>query len=399
MIYLDNNATTRVAPEVLDAMQPYLSDVFGNPSSAHALGREMKRAIEQAREHVANLIGAADASEIVFTSCGSESDNWAIRGVLATQPQKKHIVTTQVEHEAVRNLCRLLENEGYEVTWLAVDRNGELDLDELRAALRPDTALVSIMLANNETGVLFPMEEIGRIVREKSQAVFHVDGVQAVGKIPVDLKNTAVDLFALSGHKLHAPQGVGALYIRKGISLSPLIIGGAQEQGRRAGTSAVPNIVGLGAACRLAHEDNNHERVDKLRNRLEDEILKSIPNARLNGSPDRSKRVPNTSNISFEYVDGQSILMHLDQAGICVSTGSACHSTTQESSPTLRAMNVPYTAAQGSIRFSLGRYNTDADIDTTLQVLPEIIAKLAAMSPYQEELLATDNTDFIHRFK
>jgi cysteine desulfurase len=399
MIYLDNNATTRVAPEVLDAMQPYLSDVFGNPSSAHALGREMKRAIEQSREHVANLIGAADASEIVFTSCGSESDNWAIRGVLATQPQKKHIVTTQVEHEAVRNLCRLLENEGYEVTWLAVDRNGELDLDELRAALRPDTALVSIMLANNETGVLFPMEEIGRIVRKKSQAVFHVDGVQAVGKIPVDLKNTAVDLFALSGHKLHAPQGVGALYIRKGISLSPLIIGGAQEQGRRAGTSAVPNIVGLGAACRLAHEDNNHERVDKLRNRLEDEILKSIPNARLNGSPDRSKRVPNTSNISFEYVDGQSILMHLDQAGICVSTGSACHSTTQESSPTLRAMNVPYTAAQGSIRFSLGRYNTDADIDTTLQVLPEIIAKLAAMSPYQEELLATDNTDFIHRFK
>jgi cysteine desulfurase len=399
MIYLDNNATTRVAPEVLDAMQPYLSDVFGNPSSAHALGREMKRAIEQAREHVANLIGAADASEIVFTSCGSESDNWAIRGVLGTQPQKKHIVTTQVEHEAVRNLCRLLENEGYEVTWLAVDRNGELDLDELRAALRPDTALVSVMLANNETGVLFPMEEIGRIVRKKSQAVFHVDGVQAVGKIPVDLKNTAVDLFALSGHKLHAPQGVGALYIRKGISLSPLIIGGAQEQGRRAGTSAVPNIVGLGAACRLAHEDNNHERVDKLRNRLEDEILKSIPNARLNGSPDRSKRVPNTSNISFEYVDGQSILMHLDQAGICVSTGSACHSTTQESSPTLRAMNVPYTAAQGSIRFSLGRYNTDADIDTTLQVLPEIIAKLAAMSPYQEELLATDNTDFIHRFK
>jgi cysteine desulfurase len=359
----------------------------------------MKRAIEQSREHVANLIGAADASEIVFTSCGSESDNWAIRGVLATQPQKKHIVTTQVEHEAVRNLCRLLENEGYEVTWLAVDRNGELDLDELRAALRPDTALVSVMLANNETGVLFPMEEIGRIVRKKSQAVFHVDGVQAVGKIPVDLKNTAVDLFALSGHKLHAPQGVGALYIRKGISLSPLIIGGAQEQGRRAGTSAVPNIVGLGAACRLAHEDNNHERVDKLRNRLEDEILKSIPNARLNGSPDRSKRVPNTSNISFEYVDGQSILMHLDQAGICVSTGSACHSTTQESSPTLRAMNVPYTAAQGSIRFSLGRYNTDADIDTTLQVLPEIIAKLAAMSPYQEELLATDNTDFIHRFK
>src|SRR5215211_4653289 len=386
MIYLDNNATTQVAPEVLDAMQPYLSKFFGNPSSAHALGREMKQAVERAREQVAALIGAADAGEIVFTSCGSESDNWAIRGVLATQPRKKHVVTTQVEHEAVRNLCRSLENEGYEVTWLGVDENGELDLDDLRAALRSDTALVSIMLANNETGVLFPMEVIGRIVREKSEAVFHVDGVQAVGKIPIDLKNTAVDLFALSGHKLHAPQGIGALYIREGISLSPLIVGGAQEQGRRAGTSAVPNIVGLGAACRLAHEDDNHAPIEKLRNRLEDEILKHIPNARLNGASDRSKRLPNTSNISFEYVDGQSILMHLDQGGICVSTGSACHSTTHESSPTLRAMNVPYTAAQGSIRFSLGRYNTEADIETTLSVLPEIIAKLAAMSPYQEAL-------------
>ncbi len=388
MIYLDNNATTRVAPEVLDAMKPYLGEFFGNPSSAHALGREMKRAIEHSREQVASLIGATEPSEIVFTSCGSESDNWAIRGVLASQPRKKHIVTTQVEHEAVRNLCRLLENDGYEVTWLGVDQQGELDMDGLRAALRPDTALVSIMLANNETGVLFPIEQIGRIVREKSDAVFHVDGVQAVGKIPIDLKNTAVDLFALSGHKLHAPQGIGALYIRKGVSLSPLIIGGAQEQGRRAGTSAVPNIVGLGAACRVALEDNDHARIEALRNRLEDEILKQIPNARLNGTPDRSKRLPNTSNISFEYVDGQNILLHLDEAGICVSTGSACHSTTHESSPTLRAMNVPYTAAQGSIRFSLGRYNTEAEIETTLSVLPEIIAKLAAMSPYEKELAA-----------
>jgi cysteine desulfurase len=384
MIYLDNNATTRVAPEVLDAMQPYLSEYFGNPSSAHALGREMKRAVEHSREQVASLIGAAETSEIVFTSCGSESDNWAIRGVLATQPQKKHIVTTQVEHEAVRNLCRLLETEGFEVTWLGVDGNGELDLDELRAALRPDTALVSIMLANNETGVLFPIEEIGRVVREQSEAVFHVDGVQAVGKVPIDLKNTAVDLFALSGHKLHAPQGIGALYIRKGLPLPSFIIGGAQEQGRRAGTSAVPNIVGLGAACQLARDDNGHVLVERLRNRLEDKILANIPNARLNGIADRSKRLPNTSNISFEYVDGQNILVHLDHAGICVSTGSACHSTTHESSPTLRAMNVPFTAAQGSIRFSLGRYNTEADIDTTLSVLPAIIEKLAAMSPYPQ---------------
>ena len=382
MIYLDNNATTQVAAEVLDAMQPYLGKFYGNPSSAHSLGREMKQAVDKARDQVASLLGAAESSEIVFTSCGSESDNWAIRGVLATQPAKRHIVTTQVEHEAVRNLCRLLENDGYEVTWLGVSETGELDLESLRAAVRADTALVSVMLANNETGVLFPIEEIGRIVRERSEAAFHVDGVQAVGKIPIDLKNTEVDLFALSGHKLHAPQGVGALYVRDRVSLAPFIIGGAQEQRRRAGTLAVPNIVGLGAACQLAQEDNGHEKIERLRNQLEDGILKNIPNARLNGTPDRSRRLPNTSNISFEYVEGQNIMAHLDQAGICVSTGSACHSTTHESSATLKAMNVPYTAAQGSIRFSLGRYNTDADIETTLRVLPEIIEKLSAMSPY-----------------
>jgi cysteine desulfurase len=382
MIYLDNNATTQVAPEVLDAMQPYLSKFFGNPSSAHKLGREMKQAVEHAREQVAELLGAADASEIVFTSCGSESDNWAIRGVLAAERSKRHIVTTQVEHEAVRNLCLLLENDGCEVTWLGVSETGELNLDELRAALRPDTVLVSTMLANNETGVLFPIEEIGQIVRERSQAVFHVDGVQAVGKIPIDLKRTDVDLFALSGHKLHAPQGVGALYVRNKISLAPFIIGGAQEQRRRAGTLAVPNIVGLGTACRLAQQDSRHDLIEGLRNKLEDGILEQIPNARVNGLRDRTKRLPNTSNISFEYVEGQNILAHLDEAGICVSTGSACHSTTHESSATLRAMNVPYTTAQGSIRFSLGRYNTEADVETTLRVLPQIIEKLAAMSPY-----------------
>ena len=379
MIYLDNNATTQVAPEVLDAMQPYLSSLFGNPSSAHALGREMKQAVEGAREQVANLLGAADTNEIVFTSCGSESDNWAIRGVLASQPSKRHIVTTQVEHEAVRNLCALLEKDGYEVTWLGVSETGELDLDALRKALRPDTALVSTMLANNETGVLFPIEEIGQIVRERSGAAFHVDGVQAVGKIPIDLKRTEVDLFALSGHKLYAPQGIGVLYMRNSLSLPSFIVGGAQEQQRRAGTLAVPNIVGLGAACRLAQTDNRHEQIEKLRNRLEDGILEQVPNARVNGTRDRSKRLANTANISFENVEGQNIMLHLDQAGVCVSTGSACHSTTHESSATLRAMNVPYTAAQGSIRFSLGRFNTDADIETTLRVLPGIIEKLAAM--------------------
>ena len=381
MIYLDNNATTRVAPEVVEAMLPYLSEFFGNSSSAHTLGRTMKQAIEQAREQVASLIGAADTSEIVFTSCGSESDNWAIRGALASQPAKKHIVTTLVEHEAVRNVCRGLESEGYEVSWVGVNEKGDIDLDGLRDALRPDTALVSVMLANNETGVLFPVNEIGRIVHDRSEALFHVDGVQAVGKMLIDLTN--IDLFALSGHKLHAPQGIGALYIRKGVSLPSFIIGGAQEQGRRAGTSAVPNIVGLGAACKLAQEDDDHSRIRDLRDRLENGILENIPNARRNG--DAANRLPNTSNISFEYVEGQNILLHLDQLGICVSTGSACHSTTHESSATLRAMNVPYTAAQGSIRFSLGRYNSDEDIETTLRVLPEIIEKLAAMSPYNVE--------------
>ncbi|MDQ2976720.1 MAG: cysteine desulfurase NifS [Acidobacteriota bacterium] len=388
MIYLDNNATTRVAPEVFAAMQPFLTEAYGNPSSAHSLGRRMKAAVERAREQVAQLVGAADVNEIVFTSCGSESDNWAIGGFLEQNPTRRHIITTRVEHEAVRNLCEHLEKIGCEVTWLEVNESGELNLDDLRQALRHDTGIISVMLANNETGVLFPIKDIGNIVRENSDAVFHVDGVQAVGKIPFKLKELEVDLFALSGHKLHAPQGVGALYIRKGVKLPPFIIGGSQEGGRRGGTSAVPNIVGLGAACELARTFDEHERIERLRNKLEDEILKRISNARLNGTPDRSKRLRNTANISFEYVEGENILVHLDSVGICVSTGSACHSTTKESSPTLRAMNVPYTAAQGSIRFSLGRYNTEAEIDETLKVLPEIIGKLIEMSPYDKELKA-----------
>ncbi len=388
MIYLDNNATTRIAPEVYDAMKPYLTEVYGNPSSAHSLGQRTKGAVENAREQVADLIGAADPAEVVFTSCGSESDNWAIGGYLEQNPTRNHIITTKVEHEAVRNLCEHLSEIGREVTWLEVNEGGELNLDDLRKALRRDTALVSVMLANNETGVLFPIDEIGKIVREHSDAVFHVDGVQAVGKIPIDLKNLEVDLFALSGHKLHAPQGIGALYIRNGVKLPPFIIGGSQERGRRGGTSAVPNIVGLGAACALAKSFDSHDHIQRLRDKLEDTILKEIPNARLNGLHNRSKRLPNTTSISFEYVEGENILVHLDKAGICVSTGSACHSTTKQSSPTLRAMNVPYTAAQGSIRFSLGRYNTEAEIDHTLNILPGIIDELVEMSPYDKELKA-----------
>jgi len=388
MIYLDNNATTRIAPEVFEAMEPYLTALYGNPSSAHTFGRNLRLPLEQAREQVAELLGASDASEIAFTSCGSESDNWAIGGFLEQNPTRRHIITTRVEHEAVRNLCEHLAQIGCEVTWLDVDRNGELDLDDLRRALRRDTGLVSVMLANNETGVLFPIEEIGRIVRNNSDAVFHVDGVQAVGKVPINLREWPVDLFAISGHKFHAPKGVGALYIRDGVKLPPFIIGGGQEQGRRAGTEAVANIVALGQACQVAKEFTGHEQIRALRDKLEDEILAQIPNARLNGTSDRAQRLPNTSNISFEYVEGENIVAMLDEAGVCVSTGSACSSDSHEASAVLRAMNVPYAAARGSIRFSLSRYTTAAEADRVLSVLPGIIGRLVEMSPYEKELKA-----------
>jgi cysteine desulfurase len=384
MIYLDNNATTRVAPEVRDAMLPYLAELYGNPSSAHTFGREMRRAVERAREQVAELLGAREAREIVFTSCGSESDNWAILGALERRPDKRHVVTTRVEHEAVRNLCEKLEREGCEVTWLDVDEEGLLSLEDVRAALRPDTAVVSVMLANNETGVLFPVEEIGRIVREHSRAVFHVDGVQAVGKIPIDLQSTEVDLFSLSGHKFHAPKGVGALYVRDRVDLAPFIVGGGQERGRRAGTEAVPYLVALGAAAELAHNFDGHATIRDLRDRLEDTLLGAVPNARLNGTRERERRLPNTANISFEYVEGEAILAQLDDAGISVSTGSACNADSHVSSAVLRAMNVPYTAAQGSIRFSLGRYNTADEVEHTLSVLPAIVARLAEISPHEK---------------
>ena len=388
MIYLDNNATTRVAPEVFEAMQPYLTGLYGNPSSAHAFGRNLRNAVEEARERVANLLGANDPSEIAFTSCGSESDNWAIGGFLEQNPDRRHIITTRVEHEAERNLCEHLAEVGCEVTWLEVNESGELDLDDLRKALRRDTGLVSVMMANNETGVLFPIEDIGGIIREHSDAIFHVDGVQAVGKVPINLRDWPVDLFALSGHKFHAPKGVGALYVRGGVKLPPFIIGGGQEQGRRAGTEAVPNIVALGRACQLASEFNGHDEILTLRNKLEDELLSQVWNARLNGTRDRDRRLPNTTNISFEYVEGENIVAMLDEAGICVSTGSACSSDSHEASAVLRAMNIPYTAARGSIRFSLSRYTTKADIDRTLDVLPGIIERLVEMSPYDDELKA-----------
>lgn len=378
MTYLDNNATTAVAPEVFEAMRPYLTEHYGNPSSAHAVGRPARSAVEKARAQVAALLGASDPSEIVFTSCGSESDNWAIGGFLEQNPARRHIITTRVEHEAVRNLCEHLSEIGCEVTWLEVDRHGELDLEDLRQALRRDTGIVSVMMANNETGVLFPIEEIGRIVREHSEAVFHVDGVQAVGKIPIDLKAWPVDLFAVSGHKFHAPKGIGVLYVRNGITLPPFIIGGGQEQGRRSGTEAVAQIVALGKASELAQQFDGHETIRELRDRLEDAILAKFPFATLNGTPDRRKRLPNTSNISFAGFEGSTILAQLDQAGICVSTGSACNAESQKVSAVLEAMRIPFQAARGSIRFSLGRYNTAAEIEKVLSILTEIVTKAEA---------------------
>ena len=376
MIYLDNNATTQVAPEVFEAMRPFLTTHYGNPSSGHALGRESRAAVETARRQVGELLGARLPSEIVFTSCGSESNNWAIGGFLEQNPNRRHIITTRVEHEAVRKLCEHLAEIGCEVTWLDVDEQGHIDLDDLRKALRRDTGIVSIMLANNETGVLFPTEEIGKIVREHSDAVFHVDGVQAVGKIRLDLHNWPVDLFSISGHKFHAPKGVGALYVRNGIKLPPFIIGGGQEQGRRSGTEAVPNLVALGSASALAKEFDGHERVRSLRDRMESNILASIGETKVNGTTDSEKRLPNTTNMSFEGVLGPDLVAALDSAGICVSTGSACHADSADVSPVLAAMKIPRSFALGSIRFSLSRYNTEEDIEALLNILPETVERL-----------------------
>lgn len=375
MIYFDNNATTRIAPEVRDAMASFLDDAFGNSSSAYGLGRFAREAIENSRESVAKLLGAK-RSEIVFTSGGTESDNWAIRGALACDPSKRHIITTRVEHEAVRKLSETLERNGVEVTWLDVDENGFIDLDQLRRSVRADTAIVSIMLANNETGILFPVAEAAEIVKERSGALVHVDGVNAAGKIAIDLQTTKVDLFSISAHKFHGPKGVGALYIRDGVELPSFSIGGGQESGRRAGTEAVHQIVGIGAAADLAGDLSAIERVRSLSDKLESEILKKISSSSLNGTSERAHRLPNTSNISFENINGEAILARLDDAGICVSTGSACNALEHTASPVLQAMNIPFSKAMGSIRFSLGRYNTEAEVDRVVAELEKIIPEL-----------------------
>lgn len=380
MIYFDNNATTKIAPEVFDAMKPFLVDYYGNPSSAYEFGRESRRAIETAREQVAELVGAKNAEEIVFTSGGTESDNWAIFGALEAQRDKTHIITTSVEHEAVRKVCEKLRRNNFEITWLDVNKQGALDLDGLKKSLKKETALVSIMQANNETGILFPIAEISSIVKEHSDAVFHSDGINAVGKIPSDLRNTEIDLFSISGHKFHAPKGIGALYIREGVELPALKIGGGQERGRRAGTEAVHQIVGLGAAAKFVKNLGAMKEIEALRDHLENEILEKIPNSHINGTRDNDKRLPNTTNISFENLNGEAILAKLSDAGICVSTGSACNAENHTASPVLQAMNIPYSRAMGAIRFSLGRFNTKAEVESVLQILPKIIAELSEMS-------------------
>jgi len=379
MIYFDNNATTRIAPEVFEAMKPFLQEFYGNPSSAHTFGREVRNIVEDSRRKVASLIGAKSEKEIIFTSGGTESDNWAILGTLEANPNKKHIVTTRVEHEAVRKLCEKLEKD-HEITWLEVDENGFLDLDELKKSLREDTAIVSVMTANNETGILFPVAKIAEIVKANSDAIFHTDAVNAVGKIPFNLKETQINLLSLSGHKFHAPKGIGALYVRENIKLPPFFIGGGQENSRRAGTEAVHQIVGLGKAAELSEPSavaDGFNSIYILRNKLEDFILTNIPNAKLNGTADRKFRLPNTSNIAFPNLNGEAILARLNDLEICVSTGSACNSETHTASPVMQAMNIPYSQAMGAIRFSLGRYNTEAEVDFLLENLPKIIDDLS----------------------
>jgi len=380
MIYFDNNATTQIAPEVFSAMEPFLKTEFGNPSSTYELGRTARRAIESARENLAELIGANSPAEIIFTSGGTESDNLAILGTLEANPDKRHIITTRVEHEAVRRLCEKLSMRGYEISWIEVNENGALNSDQLRKALRKDTAIVSVMLANNETGIIFPMEEIAEIVHENSEALFHADGINAAGKIPINLRKTRVDLFSVSGHKFHAPKGVGALYLRDGVKLNSTAIGGGQERGRRAGTEAVHQIVALGAAASLVKDFGAMIRVRELRDKFEDEVLHSIPSAKLNGTGDRRQRLPNTSSISFPNLNGELILAKLNDAGVCVSTRSACNSETHEASPILAAMNIPYERAMGTIRFSLGRFNSQSEVDFVVERLKEIVKALSAMS-------------------
>ncbi len=391
LVYFDNNATTMVAPEVREAMMPFFGPGYGNPSSMYPLGGESAAEVKKAREKVAALLGC-EPREIIFTSCGTESDNTAIWSALRTQPERRHVVTSRVEHPAVMNNVPLLRKMGYRVTEVGVDEKGNLLWDQFLEALTPDTALASFLWANNETGVIFPIEKMAEACAERG-ILFHTDAVQVAGKIPLDLSKTKVDMLALSGHKLHAPKGIGVFYLRRGVKFSPFMVGGHQEGGRRGGTENVPYIVGLGRAAELAMANMEDEniRVRDLRDRLEAGLLGSVSYTRLNGDP--RHRVPNTTNISFEYIEGEAILLHLAAAGICASSGSACTSGSLEPSHVLRAMGVPFTAAHGSIRLSLSVHNTAEEVDYVLKTFPPIISKLRAMSPFWKgDGPADDNT-------
>jgi cysteine desulfurase len=379
-IYLDNNATTQVAEEVIESMLPYFYDFYGNPSSAHSFGGQIARKVNRAREQIATLLNTMP-EEIVFTSCGTESDNTAIRSALANGKGKDHVVTSRVEHPAVKSLCAHLSGQGYRVTEVPVDREGLLDMEYYEKSLTPDTAVVSLMWANNETGVVFPVEKAAEMAKERG-IPFHTDAVQAVGKIPIAMNKNVIDMLSISGHKLHAPKGIGALYVRKGTKFSPYLIGGHQEAGRRGGTENTPYIIGLGTACELAERNMKEEnsRVKNLRDKLENEICSRIPSSRINGN--FLKRIPNTSNISFEFVEGESILMLMEEFGICASSGSACTSGSLQPSHVLRAMGVPFTMAHGSIRFSLSIYNKDEEIDFVIEKMPAIIERLRSLSPF-----------------
>ncbi len=387
LIYLDNNATTQVDEKVLEEMLPYLKGEYANPSSMYDFAKKSSNAIKEARVKVKEFVNAESEKEILFTSCGTESANTAIRGVLAMNKDKRHIITTKVEHPCVLNVYKMLEKQGYNVDYIGVNSNGELDLEELSNKVNSDTALVSVMYANNETGVINPIDKVSEIINSKNKNTkLYVDAVQVAGKIPIDVQTCGADMLGISGHKFHAPKGVGALYVNSRTIITPLMIGGHQEKGRRAGTENVPYIVAIGKACELAQDNLVYEatEVKRLRDKLEQGILKNIFNARLNTGI--ANRVPNTTNIGFEYVEGELILLHMSDLGICASSGSACTSGSLEPSHVLRAMNVPFTAIHGSIRFSLSKYTTEKDIDYVNSVMPEIIAKIVKISPYQDEL-------------
>jgi len=383
-IYLDNNATTMVDPKIVEAMLPFFSDQFGNPSSMHSFGNKVGKAIKQARKNIQTLIGAEHDSEIIFTSCGTESDSTAILSALRAQPDRKEIITTVVEHPAVLTLCENLEKDGYTIHRLKVDGKGRLDLNEYKAHLSDQVAIVSVMWANNETGTLFPVEKMAEMAYDAG-VLFHSDAVQAVGKIPMDLKSTKIDMLSISGHKLHAPKGIGVLYLRRGTRFRPLLRGGHQERGRRAGTENTASIVALGEAAKMALEYMEHENtyVKGLRDKLEEGILAAVPNSFVTGNPE--DRLPNTANIAFEYIEGEAILMLLNKEGIAASSGSACTSGSLEPSHVMRAMDIPYTAAHGSVRFSLSRYNTESEIDAVIEAVPKIMEKLRKLSPYWGE--------------